>query len=478
MRFWALAATLLLCGAAACADDVTAPVGGGDSGGAPPGNGGGGGGTAGAGPTFSAEELAVLKTLSPATLPAPPPDVTNQYADDDGAAALGQALFFEPLFSGPLLTGDNNGAPGTLGMKGEAGKVSCASCHLPESDFQDTRSPSKQISLAAAWGRRKAPSLLDVGQAKLVTWDGRRDTLHNQVFGPIESAAEMNSSRLFAARQLFDLYQAEYEAVFGPMPPLDDEARFPPLTPEETGCQPSGSVAQPLVCEGSWRGYPGDGAEYDNMSAEDQEAVTRVVVNIGKAIAAYERRLSCGPSRFDDWVAGDAEALSTAEQRGAQVFIGQGKCVDCHSGPFFSDQQFHNVGLMPGQVAAAFYDLDDRGAAVGVAEALNDPLNSLGPFSDGDDGRLPLSVPASFEGAFRTPMLRCVSRRPSFMHTAQLRTLEAVIDFFAQGGHPAGYPGSSEISPLSLTAEQKADLVAFLRSLDGPGAAPALRTAP
>jgi cytochrome c peroxidase len=211
------------------------------------------------------------------------------------------------------------------------------------------------------------------------------------------------------------------------------------------------------------------------MTADDQAAVTGVVVSFGKSIAAYERLLTCGPSRFDAWVAGDSEALSAGEQRGAQVFIGAGKCVDCHSGPFFSDQAFHNVGLMPGQVAAAFYDLDDRGAAVGVAAALEDPLNAAGPFSDGDDGRLPRNVPASFEGAFRTPMLRCASRRPSFMHTAQLRTLEAVVDFFDRGGDPGGYPGTSELEPLQLTSEQKADLVAFLQSLEGPGAAPALR---
>jgi cytochrome c peroxidase len=455
--------------ACACGDDASTPGSGG--GGSTPIGGGG----AGSGPAFTEEELSILGSLSPASLPAAPLDVSNAFADDSAAAELGKSLFFAPLFSGPLLTGDNNGEPGTLGMKGDTGRVSCAGCHLPESDFQDTRSPSQQISLAAAWGRRRAPSLLDIGQVKLVTWDGRRDTLHNQVFGPIESLAEMNTSRLFVAQQLFAHFRAPYEDVFGPMPPLDDAARFPPLSADDTGCQPSASVAQPLACEGTWRGYPGDEAEYDGMTTADQEAVTRVVVNFGKAIAAYERLLTCGPSRFDAWVAGEAEALDASEQRGAKVFIGDGKCVSCHSGPFFSDHTFHNVGLMPGQVAAAFYDLDDRGAAEGITAALTDPLNVTGPFSDGDDGRLPQAVPPDFEGAFRTPMLRCVSRRPSFMHTAQLRTLEAVVDFFDQGGHPGGYPGVSELTPLHLSTEQKADLVAFLRSLDGPGADPALR---
>ena len=78
------------------------------------------------------------------------------------------------------------------------------------------------------------------------------------------------------------------------------------------------------------------------------------------------------------------------------------------------------------------------------------------------------------EGAFRTPILRCVARRPSFMHTGQVQSLEAVVDFFAMGGHPGGFFGSKEIGPLGLDAAQKKDLVAFLGALDGPGADAAL----
>lgn len=459
-----------------CADEtVGSPTGGNTSTSTSTGGSGGAGGD-GETPTFTDEERAILASLSPESLPHAPIDITNRYADDAAAAELGRAFFFDPGFSGPLLTGDNNGEAGTLGVKGEAGKVACAGCHLGQTDFQDTRSPSQQISLGAAWGRRRAPSLLDIGQPKLLTWDGRRDTLHNQVFGPIESPAEMNSSRLFTAQQIFARYREAYEQVFGLMPELDDTIRFPPLSPDETGCQPSGAVVQPERCEGSFRGSPGDQGEYDGMAPADQEAVNRVVINFGKAIAAYERLLTCGPSRFDAWMHGDGALLTPSEQRGAKVFIGAGKCVDCHSGPFFSDHAFHNVGLRPGQVAAAFYDLDDRGAALGIAAALVDPLNSRGTFSDGDDGRLPAKLPPGSEGAFRTPMLRCVSRRPSFMHTAQLRTLESVIEFFDQGGHPSGYPGTSVIAPLGLDATQKADLAAFLRSLDGPGADPSLLT--
>src|SRR5258708_27030484 len=98
-----------------------------------------------------------------------------------------------------------------------------------------------------------------------------------------------------------------------------------------------------------------------------------------------------------------------------------GGCNSCHSGPFLTDQDFHNVGMSPSGVgpAASFYDNNDHGAHEGLALTLIDPLNVRGKFSDGDDGRLPASVSAGTDGAFRVPSLRCVSRRPSFMHTGQ-----------------------------------------------------------
>jgi cytochrome c peroxidase len=170
------------------------------------------------------------------------------------------------------------------------------------------------------------------------------------------------------------------------------------------------------------------------MSTKSQEMVTRVVVNAGKALGAYERTLSCGQSAFDAWVHGDQSALSRAAQRGAQLFVGHAQCVSCHSGPFLSDQQFHNVGLSPKVVQQAFTDTDDHGAAQGTAAALSDPPSTLGPFSDGNDGRLPAAVTPAMEGAFRTPILRCVGERPTFMHTGQLGTLAQVITFFNKSG--------------------------------------------
>lgn len=480
----ALALTLLLVACGSGAGPATGGAGG-AAGESPAGTAGsglsatGGGGVASVdeAPTFTAEELAELKKLAPAALPAPPSDITNRFADDARASALGQRLFFEPAFSGRLTDGDNDGSKNALGRKGETGKVSCAACHVPDAGFLDDRTLGKQISLGAGWGKRRAPSLLDVGQATLLMWDGRHDTLYNQPFGPIESAVEMNSSRLYVAQQMFALHRAAYEEIFGPMPPLDDATRFPPLSAELTGCKPA-VIDQSAACNGVVHGLPGDAAEFDGMTPEDQDAVTEVVVNLGKALGAYERLLDCGPGRFDAWMAGDETALSPAEQRGARVFVGSGKCIHCHSGPYFSDQKFHNVGLQPMAVAVAFIDQNDSGASEGLAAAIDDPLNSRGKFSDGDDGRLPESVEASDLGAFRTPTLRCVARRPTFMHTGHLGSLREVVAFFARGGDRFGFLGQNELEPLELGTQDQADLVAFLGTLEGPGPAAELLVDP
>jgi cytochrome c peroxidase len=403
----------------------------------------------------------LLEALSPAELPPPPKDVTNRFADDPRAAALGKKFFFDTRFSGPLLDVSNNGDPGTLGVQGEPGKVACASCHVPSGGFLDTRSARGQISLASGWTHRRTPSLLDVGQIRFLNWDGRRDTMFSQPFTPIEDPIEFNSSRLFVAQQIARLYRAEYEAIFGPMPPLDAHEA---LAPEDAGCDELPVDVVHGLCV-----KPG----------HDDPDVTRVVVNMGKAIGAYLRKLTCGTSRFDAWMHGDAAALTHDERAGAELFVGKGGCHLCHAGPYLTDQRFHNVGLHPDFTffVAPIYD---PGASEGLAAMLDDPLNSKGPHSDGDDDRQ-ASIPSDLDaaiGAFRTPGLRCVSRRRSFTHTGQIRSLEDAVIFFNEGGHDDGFPGTSENRPRGLTPEEREHLVAFLRALDGDGPDPALTSTP
>jgi cytochrome c peroxidase len=411
--------------------------------------------------------LAKLQSISPAELPPTPPDVTNRWADDPAAAALGKKFFFETRFSGALLDESNQGPiGGALGLVGDTGKVSCTGCHIPTSGYSDTRTPRRQNSLGAGWTRRRAPSLLDVGQQTFLMWDGHRDSAYSQVFTPMEDSLEFNSSRLFIAQQVARLYKAPYEAIFGPLPA--SLANFPPVAAADAGCNM----------------LPDDGAHGTcTKPGADDPDVTRIVVNVGKAISAYTRKLKCGPTRFDKWMAGDTEALTEDEQTGATLFVGRGGCIACHSGPYLTDQKYHNVGM--------YFDIGtvgipdnylDPGASVGLARASMDPLNSKGTYSDGDDGR-ESKVPADLSmllGAFKTPTLRCVSRRPSYGHTAAFRSLEDAVIFFASGGgNPhGGYVGTSEIWPSDLSADDRKKVVAFLRALDGTGPDPDLMTPP
>jgi cytochrome c peroxidase len=426
-------------------------------------------------PVFAPGERDALSALHYDEGP-PPSDPSNRFAEDPGARAFGQRLFFEPGFSGRLLEGDNDGSSATLGMQGDSGRVSCAGCHLPSAGFVDTRSPHRQVSLGAQWTLRRTPSLLEVAFAPLYNWDGRRDAIWNQALGVMEGNREFNSSRLFVAELLFRQYRKEYEAVFGAMPAFDDKARFPQLSADNTGCvEVNTSQGSTFAC----RGIPGDSADYDGMKAADQSLVSVSAANAAKALAAYVRLLRCGPSRFDQWLDGDPSALTRSEQRGAELFVGKAGCVPCHGGPRLTDEAFHNVGLSPALVATAIQDSDDHGAATGIAAALSDATSSAGPLSDGDRHALPSAPGPELEGAFRTPSLRCAAAHPSFMHTGQLAELSQVVDFFDRGGDHAGdFPGQSELSALGLSARERSDLTAFLGTLQGPGPDPALLAAP
>jgi cytochrome c peroxidase len=442
------------------------------------------GGPAAEPPSNPDSERTLLEQLAPEVLSAPPPDVSNRFADDAAAAAFGETLFLAPEFSGKLLDLDNDGGPQSLGLRGQSGRVACAGCHDEENAFLDKRSPFKEITLGTGWTARRTPSLLDVGQASILMWGGRHSTLHSQVFGALENPLEMNSSRLFLAQWIAANHATEYEALFGAgtLAPLADTERFPPLTPDTTGCTLTETVdhprAQPPDPLYECHGFPGDGAEYDGLAASDQELVTRIVVNAGKAMGAYERLLTCGPSRFDAWVHGDESALSASEQNGAKLFVGKARCVSCHSGPYFSDQQFYNLGLEEKPTRSRVDNGNDHGAATDLPRSAADPLGVNGAYSDGNDGRLPadVAVTAAHEGAFRTPVLRCVGKRPTFMHSGLLLSLEAVVAFFNRGGDsPGTYVGTKVLKPLELTAAEEADLVSFLRALDGDAPVPTFR---
>jgi cytochrome c peroxidase len=255
-----------------------------------------------------------------------------------------------------------------------AQNMSCASCHNPSFGWE-TPVETAVGAMNEPLGRH-APTILNSAWVAHFFWDGRAATLEEQAAGPITAAVEMNATLEEVVDRLSQV--AEYTHWF--------DRLFP-----ETG-----------------------------LTAD----------NILLSIATYERTVVSGWAPFDDWVAGDADAVSESAKRGFDLFVGKANCASCHSGWNFTDNAFHDIGLRT----------ED------VGRAALEPNNPQAQF------------------AFKTPGLRNIALRAPFMHNGQVPDLHAVIAHYATGGfeRPSLAP---QMSPLELTPEDLDDLVAFLETL-------------
>jgi cytochrome c peroxidase len=395
---------------------------------------------------FTADEREKLEEMA---LPPLPPSPSNSFADNPAAAQLGQQFFFDKRFSGPLLEASEN-----LGAVGDMNTMSCATCHDPARGGADIR-PLGPTSLGAAWTGRNAPTVINSSYSPWAFWDGRRDSLWSQALGPIEGDVEMNSGRLQVARTIYDKYREPYEKLFGNMPSMEDLDRFPA------------------------EGKPGM-ASFDNMAAADKTAVNRVFSNFGKAIEAYERKLVDKSSGFDRFLAGDDSQLSAQALRGARLFVGKAACNECHSGPMMADGKFHNHGVpQHGNKVPAV----DHGRSDGIPALLATEFNTAGVYSDMNkaDRWNGLHAVDGDLGAFKTPTLRNISKTAPYMHTGGFANLWDVINWYNLAAGTDGFSGHREAAslvPLKLTNEEMADLVEFLKALDGDPLPASLTTAP
>ena len=318
------------------------------------------------------------------------------------------------------------------------GTISCATCHSPFHGFADVEA----TSLGNKRGTRNAPTLLNAAYNKWQFWDGRAETLWAQALFALEGEDEQAGTRLQYAHLIHRHYQADYEAVFGTLPELEDATRFP------------------------LDGKPRDPA-FDSMSEADQIAVNTIFANIGKAIEAYERLLISRDAPFDRYVAGDEAAITLEAKRGLKIFIGKGVCVLCHGTPYFRDNDFHNIGIPQDGLP------EDTGRFRGVAELLADPFNSAGVYSDSTDDAIQelglLEPRLEHQGEFKTPTLRNVALTPPYFHTGEFPTLASVIEFNDAGGRTNEFAGRNAVpvEPLHLSEQEKKDLVEFLETLTG-----------
>lgn len=386
-------------------------------------------------PDWSAAEVSQIESLWIERLPAPPADPTNAVADDPRAAAFGHTLFFDTRFSA-------NQA------------ISCATCHQPILHFTD----GLKKGVALGMSRRNTPSIVGAAYSPWLYWDGRRDSLWSQALSPLEDPNEHGSNRMQIVRTVRESasLRSPYEEIFGPLPDFTDSRRFP-------------NAAAPGInaeLNAAWR----------SMTNADRASVDRAFANIGKALAAYERRLVPAPARFDRYaaavVAGDVsmqrETMTAQEAFGLRLFIGKARCTECHNGPLFTNNEFHNTGIL-----SAPGDLPDRGRAEGLRQVRADPFNCAGPFSDAAE---PYCAELKFAregieliGAVRTPSLRNLQHTAPFMHRGQLATLPEVVEHYDEA--PLAMIGHNEAKPLSLSARERSALVAFLQTLfSSPGA--------
>lgn len=399
---------------------------------------------------FTEEDFALIEQFGP--LGEVPADPTNRYADDPAAAAFGQRLFFEKSYAAKLTISDSG-----LGAIGDKGKVSCASCHDPNAYYTDTRSRPANTSLGITWTARNAPTLVNSAFYTWGSWGGKDDSMWFQGANGSESASNFGGNRLEYAHVIFRKYRADYDALFPvPLDPaLDplaaDAARFP-----LTG-KPKANSAAP---DGPW----------EAMTAADRASVNLILANTGKALSAYERQLVSRNAPIDRYIDGDYTALSPAAKRGLQLFIGKAACVDCHSGPTFSDQKFHNTGVA--QVGATQAKIDN-GRFDDLARTLSNTFNAAGQFSDDQAAGMTklanLEVSDDLKGQFRTSMLRQIEKTGPYMHNGTFATLEDTVRFYNWGGGDSGFTGVKHpaMVPLLLTDQEQADLVVFMKSLTG-----------
>ena len=265
--------------------------------------------------------------------------------------------------------------------------MTCASCHNPSFGWEvpvKTAIGSHNEPLA-----RQAPTILNTAWLKPFFWDGRAATAEEQAKGPIEAPVEMNLPLSEAVRRL--------EAV------PEYAAWFKDVFPDE--------------------GVTGD--------------------TIVKAIATFERTVVSEYAPFDEWVAGDENAISPSAKRGFDLFVGKGRCANCHTGWTFTDNKFHDVGT----------------TETDIGRAVIEPNNLKAQY------------------AFKTPTLRDIANRAPYMHDGSMATLVEVMHHYVK---PKFNRASTSplLKPVPLSQSEIADMIAFLQTLTGPKQPVTLPTLP
>lgn len=491
--------------------------------------------------------------------PAPPVDTSNAVVMKPAAAALGKKFYFDTNFSGSEVYADMLLRPMTTPGRAATGqpiKVSCNTCHDVTKGGADQTSdpPGNRVSFGGGAYDLNGQQTINSAYTELVYWNGRNDSLWSQIVAVAESHVSINGSRLRVAWRIADAYRAEYQALFPdyPLPPqLDSIAAHKARLETDGTCKLDGNGMCPTdFCHDTYgrctprfplEGRPGFvkpgqqpvcnpatadailqpyGDAWDCMQLADQLLVNRIYTNWAKAIAAYEYTLISKDAPFDAWADGGFQTgkLGAAAERGARLFVGKAACAECHAGPLFMDNKFHQIGVpqigtyVPKTSECKAGDWcdcvsDDRfepmnclpvGARDGLRKLQASKFRRDSVWSDDEecrrhytahidanyakdhpdecDGRIDwysLALTDDLKGQWKTPGLRDVALTAPYMHTGMYKTLREVVEHYNKGGVIDAAGGETigtldeKIKVLNLTDREIDDLVAFLESLTG-----------
>jgi len=315
-------------------------------------------------------------------------------------------------------------------------KVACASCHVPERGWTDRR--PRAFGLEET--QRNTRTVLNARFNRWFGWSGASDSLWAASIRPLLDPREMgNAERHIASlvRSSSDLL-CGYRGVFGREPPDDDEA---------------------------------------------------LLVDLGKALAAFQETLVTGRTPFDEFrdslARGDRRAAARyplAAQRGLRIFIGEGRCNVCHVGALFTNREFDKVGIRVRDEMGRY----DWGRYDGIKAVLANRFNLLSRHNDAPHSAAVTStrhVLANLEtyGAFAVPGLRNVALTAPYMHDGSIGSLREVVRHYSEidevkihlaAPHPHPEPDQPLPPPITtvlptrgLADSQITDLVAFLETL-------------
>ncbi len=293
-------------------------------------------------------------------------------------------------------------------LSGDVG-TSCASCHDPRLGWGDGNALSRGYAGTQHW--RNSQTTVNSAYLAKLFWAGETPSLESQAKSAITGNLAGNGDQVMIEERLAAVprYVELFDKSFGARPTFD------------------------LVL---------------------------------KAIASYERgAMIADDSPFDEYLAGDEDALSEGALRGLELFNGKANCIRCHNGALMTDEKFHNLGLAENDL---FKEDPLRQVALRYQHYIRGVPEQTYRNANTDLGLYYTTKRESDKSRFRTPPLRYLEYTSPYMHNGIFETLEEVIEFYNEGGgEPAAGEKSPLLEPLGLSDDEQFDLLEFLESLSG-----------